>query len=160
VEYLAASCDSLSGAWQSQTLDEDPIVENAFIKFTNGISASVTIADGFNVRLSGRTGVLEVPANGIWIELDRQLSTTDPYQRERQKIVVEPLQSGTQRAFSELASAVRDGHATGISAREIEQASAILLGCAFSSLQGGRRISLAELPDDFLVTGRFGELYA
>jgi hypothetical protein len=51
------------------------------------------------------------------------------------------------------------GGNTSIGGRELELASKILLGRVVSYLEGGHRIVLINVPDDFAVTGRCGQLY-
>ncbi len=160
VSHLSATCDVAATARSGDVVDADPIVENAFIKFANGVHGLIATASGSSVRLAGTTGILEVPGDGAWIEADTLPPEGDPYQRSHRRIEVQPVQSGTQRAFAELAAAVRHGNATSIGWRDVELASSLLLGCAYSSVEGGRRISLAEVSDNFTVTGRFGELCA
>ena len=49
---------------------------------------------------------------------------------------------------------------TGISVGEIEMIHRALLGLAQSEMLDGRAVAPKDIADDFVVTGRFGDLYA
>jgi predicted dehydrogenase len=158
VEYLQASCE-MPAACQ-RVVDADPILENAFVKFSNGVGGSLTAMPGVSLRLGGTTGSVTVGANGAWLECETIPDTHQPYRRRYERSESQPPFSGTQQALRELARAVRENGDGPITAREIELGCNILLGCAYSSWEGGRRIRPQDVPEDFTVTGKFGELYA
>jgi hypothetical protein len=136
VNYLSGTYDVAASAWSGNVLDADPVLENVFIEFANGDHASTTAATGTGVRLTGTTGILEVPENGVWIESGTLPPEDDPYQRNQSQIDVLRIQSGSQRAFAELAEAVRYGGNTSIGGRELEPASNLLLGPCVFVLEG------------------------
>ena len=53
-------------------MDDDPIIENAFIKFKNGVNGLITSASGMNTRISCSQGTLTVGADGSWIEIEKE----------------------------------------------------------------------------------------
>ncbi|MBI4324220.1 MAG: Gfo/Idh/MocA family oxidoreductase, partial [Chloroflexi bacterium] len=108
IEYVQATCVLPPEGVQRHMVDADPVLENAFVRFANGINGAITAATGLNVRIAGTLGNLVVAADGSWIELAQKARPEDPYQLHQQRWEPSPTQSGTQRAFSELAAAVRD----------------------------------------------------
>ena len=160
VEYVQGSCvfnTPLSS--KSLIVDDDPLVEGALIKFGNGVSGLITSRAGGNVTLCGTEGNLIVAADGSWLELQTREGKT-PYFREVSRVNVLPKMSGTQRVFYELVNAIQSGTPLSITPEEIELSQQILLSIAFSSLQNGRRVGLLEIPEEFTVTGKFGDQYA
>jgi len=160
VEYVQGACRFGAAYDESrQLLDDDPVVEQAIIKFKNGVSGVVVSRGGGNVTLCGTKGNLVIAADGSWIDLQKKNQNT-PYFTQISRLEVEPLMSGVQRAFSELAMAVREGTPLSITPLEIETSQKILLGIAYSAIQYGQRLTLERIPDSFFVTGRFGDLLA
>ncbi|MGZ6332866.1 MAG: Gfo/Idh/MocA family protein [Bdellovibrionota bacterium] len=160
VESVQGSCKINASAIDSPMLiDDDPVVENAFIKFKNNVTGLITSRSGKNVTLCGTAGNIIVAADGSWIEIQRR-GATGPYFSAVEKIEVDPKMSGTQRAFCELAAAILGGQPPSINADVVELSQEVLLSIALSSIQNGRRVGLSELPEAFTVTGRTGNLFA
>jgi predicted dehydrogenase len=159
VDYLQASCAIKEGAIDGNLVDDDPILENAFVKFSNGINGVITSSAGLNIRLSGTTGTLVVMADGSWIEVHRKKDQRSPYNTLVQQIEIRPSTSGTQKVFQELTDALKVSGELSIRPEEIAISQSILLSFALSSILGGSKLAINELPTDFTVTGRFGSLY-
>lgn len=160
VESVQATCAIPSEAVTGLTVDADPKVENAFIQFTNGVRATLTCAGGLHTHLSGEHGTLTVRADGSCLEWNRKTAPDDAYPLAHGRRLPVVTMSGTQRAFSELAEAVRTGGPLGITPEEIALGCDLLFAMVWSSLQGGRRVSPAELPAQLTLTGRTGNLFA
>lgn len=160
VEYVQATCLIEPGAVNGPTVDDDPIVENAFIKFNNGVNGLITSASGMNTRISCSQGSLTVGADGSWIDIEKKDKTSNPSCHSTKRFRVSPAMSGTQRAFSEVAGSFSEGAGLSMNWEEIMVGQKLLLGIAYSSVCHGKRTDLSDLDDDFTVTGRCGHLYA
>lgn len=71
-----------------------------------------------------------------------------------------PQASGTQRAFAELIAAVQGNGPAPISPAEILRSNQLSFAVAWSALQGGRQVKLADVPEDLTITGRQSQNYA
>ncbi|MGD2187827.1 MAG: Gfo/Idh/MocA family oxidoreductase [Desulfobacterales bacterium] len=161
VDFVQAYCDIKASKSNALFLDDDPILEFAFVKFKNGVNGIVTSASGLNIRLSGTDGTLNIVGDGSWLEIRKKTSNQTPYHLKVDKLIVESELSGTQRAFSELISAVRgDNNKLSITTETVCAGQRILLSIAQSSILGGQKIDPLQLDESFTVTGKFGEYYA
>ncbi|HZU83465.1 MAG TPA: Gfo/Idh/MocA family oxidoreductase [Polyangiaceae bacterium] len=141
-------------------VDEDPFVESAFVRFASGMTGLITSGGGNDTLVSGTHGTVTVAADGAWIETRRRERDDDAYPTRWSRSTPRIAQSGTQRAFAELAAAVGGARAPSISLAEIEASQQIVLLAAWSSLHEGRMVTPAELPLDFTVAGAFRGRYA
>ncbi len=160
VEFVQAACALPPEAVQGHIVDADPKVESAFIQFANGVHATLTCAGGLHTHLAGEHGTLTVGADGSWLEWNRKTTPDAAYPLACQRWQPAAGLSGTQRAFQELAAAVRGQGVLGVTPEEIALGCDLLFGIAWSSLQDGRRVSLTDAPADLTVTGRSGALFA
>lgn len=160
VEFVQATCVIPSEVVQGHVVDADPKVEGALIQFANGVRATITCAGGLHTHLAGDEGTLTVGADGSWLEWNRKATPDAAYPLAHERHVPPAVISGTQRAFSELAAAVRGGDPLGITPEEIALGCDVLFAIVWSSLQGGRRVSPAEVPAALTITGRSGALFA
>lgn len=161
VHFVQAYCDRTDPHCNSSFVDDDPIVEYAFVKFNNGVNGIITSASGLNTRLSGTEGTLNIVADGSWLELRKKSSTQTPYHLSVDKIFVQSELSGTQQAFLELISAItRNLKELSIATNEIAANQRILLALALSSILDSRKIDPLQLDESFTVTGKFGSYYA
>lgn len=160
VDFVQATVASPPEAITGHIVDADPKVENAFIQFANGVRATLTCAGGLHTHLVGEHGTLTVGADGSWMESNRKAMPNAAYPLAHERWQPDASLSGTQRAFSELATTVRSQGPLGIAPDEIALGCDILFAIAWSSLQGGRRVTLAEVPADLTITGRSGALFA
>jgi len=161
VSDVQATLAPESVQWDSDlTVDSDPLVEHAFFRFANGVSGVIGRTPGLSVRLGGVDGTLTIHGNGHSLQLSRRSEPSSPYFWEQQFRSVAMGSSATVTAMRELAASIVDDLAPPISPREIEVGTRMLLGCVWSHLQGGRRVTLDEVPKHLTVTGRSGNLYA
>jgi predicted dehydrogenase len=153
VESVQANCSFEPGALQGRLLDADPMVESASVRFAGGLHAAITSTPGKHLRARGARGAVSVEANGTRV-------MRAPAGGAPQPVAFDIERSGTQQAFLELALAVRDGASSGITTSEILLSNRLGFACAWSAIQGGRRVRLDEVPEDFTITGRQGPNYA
>lgn len=140
-------------------VDSDPIVDMAFLEFEHGVSAIITAGHGFNARIYGTSGSVTVVGDGTRVELRHKVAGR-PYELEHRDLPFSSTISGTQQAFLNLVSYINDGKATGLSVEDIEQVHRVLFAMAISELERGTAINPVDVPPDFFVSGRFGDLYA
>lgn len=161
VDYVQATCAIAPEAVRGDEVDTDPVVEHAFVKFANGAAGLITATPGMSTRVAGTRGMVVVEADGRRATVSTKAAPDSPYHDAGTPLTpLPPTPSGTQQALTELAAAVMGGRAVSITAEEIAVGQHVLLACALSSLRGGRRVALSEVPDDFCVTGRTEGLYA
>lgn len=160
VEYVQADCTIASGSVGQGRIDDDPVLEHAYVKMKNGVSASISKAGGFNTRLSGSRGTIHILGDGERLELHAPAAPGSGYQRPVLTETPTPERSATQVAFLELRAALLDGRDAPMPLAAIERGQEMLFGFALSSLNGGARSSLVEVSPDLVITGRSGEHYA
>lgn len=161
VDFLQAFCEVKDPARNSSIVDDDPVVEYAFIKFANGVNGIISSASGLNTRLAGTEGAITIIADGSWLEIRKKKSAQTPYHLRVHKLLVDSELSGTQRAFLELILAISGNEKQlSITTDEIVVSQRILLGLALSSIQDSRKIVLHQVDELFTVTGKFGSYYA
>jgi scyllo-inositol 2-dehydrogenase (NAD+) len=142
------------------TINSDPIIENAFFKFKHGKTASIVRGGGFNIRIAGKRGNLKVHADGAFIQVNRGTTEPSAYYQEQEMITFSPTASATSIALTELIESVKNDSAPPISLKAIETGTKMLMGCIWSSLNEGKIIHSNDIPDDLIVTGKTGHLYA
>jgi len=160
VQSVQASCVVRNVSADGMTVDDDPVVENALVRFENGVSGVITAARGMNTRISGTKGMLTVLADGSGIEIRANRSGTGPYFLDLASVTSSVTVSGTQSCMVELANSIRSPTVPTIALDEIRAGLAILLAAVYSNLKKGRAVDLNEIPPQFTVTGRSGALYA
>ncbi len=157
VDHVQATC-RIAGQVRGNVLDEDPLIEQATVRFANGILGHIGASGGMHTTLGGSRGSLMIACNGSWLELRKPSGS---YFAWPEKLEIVPTASGTQTAFAELAEAVAGRRPLlAIEPGEIELSHALLFAFVASSLREGRRIRLEEVDPEFTVTGRSGDLYA
>jgi predicted dehydrogenase len=156
LDFVQGHCHFSSPYQSTDTfIDDDPLVDFAFFKFKNGLSAILTRAAGYNVRLACSKGILVINGNGEYIEI----YTGQYYFSHREVRTISIAQSATQRVFNRLLQACETGSSGPISAMEIKTGLQMLYAVVYSSLREGKRISLTDIPADFAISGRVGNLY-
>lgn len=161
VKHVSAQCQIPEDAVQGDLVDTDPIVENAYIKFADGVKGLITSMGGMNTRIAGTKGVVEIVGDGSYIVLHRQQHTNTHLFLKESKQNAETDLSGTQQAFTELAQAhLGKRPVPGIRYEEIAAGLNLLLAITLSALRGGVKVMPSEVEQDFTVTGRSGDLYA
>lgn len=142
------------------TVDADPYVENAVLRFESGLLGTITCAGGLNTRLSGEDGVLSVLADGTALELRRRSNPNSAYFQDVALTECDPATSGTVNALRALRAAIVEEAASPIDPADIEEGQKLLLSIARSAMESGAAFDPAMLEEAFTVNGRFGELYA
>lgn len=158
VEAIQARMTFETAAWSERVLDADPIVEALSIQFRGRLSATILPTGSGVVRLICERGEYVIGGNTSWLAV-REYGTGIRVSGERE-VSVPFTMSGRRRALMELASAVRGEGATSYSAADILRSNQLGLAGAWSAVNQGRMVRLDEVPDDFTVTGRKGDLFA
>lgn len=137
-----------------EVLDEDPIVQHGYVRFSGEYTASITQAGGQSLRLCGEKGGLSIRGDGLAMTYhshqDNHVEEFGPHHGD----------SGVMVALSELRDGLNNGTPTSFGLEDLELNTRLLLCLAYSTFAGGRPVRPEELPDDFVVTGRFKTLYA
>jgi predicted dehydrogenase len=159
IQEIQGLCQ-FSGDISDTLIECDPIVESSFIKFSNGISASINPTGVLNVRISCSKGNLTIHGNGFCIEINRQKNQKD-YFHSIEEIVVPSSLSGTQHMVQDLCSAVSEEKPLSlISPDEILASQIILFGIVTSALNKGIIVKPEDINEDLKVTGKTGNNYA
>ncbi len=141
-------------------IDSDPIIENAFYKFSNGVSGIISQANGANVRVACSKGNLTIHGDGSSIEINRSKNMID-YFDSYEDIHMKSKKSGTQTILTDLKNSIENNiPLTCISPKEILCGQLMLFGIVESTLQDGKIIYPSDIRGDLIITGRTGELYA
>lgn len=159
-EYVQATLSHPHAAWDGYQLDADPRIENAFIKFANGVNAVITRGHGLHVHVGGPDGTISVLSDGTLIEWRRKSHNDSVYPTEKVEIVPTVGYSGTEQALRDLAFAVQGIERSSMNIEDVRSGTQLMFSVAWSSLHGGRRVSVDEVPGSFVVTGRSGDLFA
>jgi predicted dehydrogenase len=159
IQNIQGVC-TFSGDVSECLIDCDPIVESSFIKFTNGISASINPTGILNVRISCSKGNLTIHGNGYCIEINRRKAQKD-YFHSIEVIDVPSSLSGTQHMVQDLCSAVLEERPLRfINPSEIVAGQIMLFGIVTSALNKGVLVKPTDLNEELIVTGRTGNNYA
>lgn len=161
VEYISAIC-SFDKDYDKDSLiiDSDPLVESAFVRFKNGISANITQSEGNNVRIQLTRAIITINGDGYSIDLNTEDNIKMGFHKLERKYA-EPNKSGTQIMFDDLARAVLNkSKIESINPEEILCGFRLLIGIVESALKDGTKIDYDDIRDNLVVTGRFGDLYA
>jgi predicted dehydrogenase len=158
---VQASLDPASLVMSSErTVDSDPVIEHAHFRLSNGVTANITRGRGLNVRMCGSHGSLTVHANGSAMELHTKSQPASPYFLESKSIRPDPGRGATVNALTELADSVVADAPSPIDFNSAIGGLEMLLGCVWSHLNDGRRISNSHIPLDLTVMGKTGANYA
>lgn len=160
IEFVQSTCLIEPGTIEGDIIDIDPLVENAFVKFSNGVNGIISSAGGMNTRISGTKGNITIGADGSWIRLFKPKTQSSAYFLDELPIESNSTISGTRQAFADLSSALLHSTSLGISVEEIVLSQQMLFAMVMSSLEGGRRVWIDEVNESLTVTGRCGEFYA
>jgi predicted dehydrogenase len=133
-ESVQADLDLGESQIEGDTLDGDPPIRMAQIRFSGGVGATIVAADSGDVELHGRAGSLCVRADGAEVRVRRPASGVD---------LGWLLDESAERVAED---AVRNQE--------------ILFAMAESELGGGRRVALPLPRRGLRITGRSGHLYA
>jgi scyllo-inositol 2-dehydrogenase (NAD+) len=142
-------------------VDDDPVVETATVMFENGVIGIINAAGGLSVKLSLTGGEITIGADGSWLEISRHNKhIRTPYYYDKQTIISQPVKSAMQIAIEELRDQIRVGRSPSITLGEVIEAQRLLFAIVLSELNGGHRFTADDVPDDFIITGRTGDLFA
>ena len=142
-------------------IDDDPVVETATVMFENGVIGIINAAGGLSVKLSLTGGEITVGADGSWLEIcrpNRHIRT--PYYYDKQIVTSQPVKSAMQVAIEELRDQIISSITPSITFSEVIEAQRLLYAVVLSELKGGARFSVTDVPDNFIITGRTGNLFA
>jgi predicted dehydrogenase len=157
VESAQATCAIPEGAVRGNVIDADPTLENAFVRFADGIAGAITSGSGYDTRLDGSEGRLSILADGARLVLERRESDRSPYLAPAEALAFEAAASPSARAFRELVDALRTGAPTATPPDAVEAGQRLLMAIALSAAEGGHPVRPSEVPQDFTVTSRFGD---
>ncbi len=161
VEYISAICSFNKDYTKKECIiDTDPLVENAFIKFKNGISANIIQNEGNNVRIQLTHAIITINGEGYSIDINTEDKIKGAFHKLERKFA-EPNKSGTQIMFADLAQAVlSSSNVESILPEEILCGTKILSGIVESALKDGAKVFFKDIRNDLIITGRFGNLCA
>lgn len=140
-------------------VDSDPVLEMGLMRFAS-CSALITTAPGSDVVLACEQGTISILGDGERIEIRRMSRERRGYLGEPETEIVRPEFSGLQVALIELRDALREGKLPSGNAKLALLGQRALFALVLSAIRGGAQLSPAEVPSDFTVTGRSGNLYA
>jgi len=158
VEAIQARMSYELAAWKGKVLDADPLVEGLAIQFGGGVCATILATGAGVVRVICEKGEYVIGGNTSWLVIHERGSGME--WRQPRPVSVPFTMSGRQRALMELAAAVRGEATTCYTAADILRSNQLGLASAWSAVNEGRVVGIAEVPDDFVVTGRKGDLFA
>lgn len=141
-------------------VDSDPVVEGALFNFESGAVGRISKAGGLNVRIAGSRGTLVIHADGTSIQIDRPRDGQKTYFLDHSFLPKQNIRSATLIAFEEMLLTINHSRPPQIAPSEIESGLRMLVGCAWSQMQGGRPVAANEVPDNLIVTGKCRGLYA
>ena len=147
--------------WDGRVLDVDPQLAMGLLRFGNGFTALLTAAPGCDASVVCERGIVSVLADGAAIECraptpGKGAAYFDAVQSEK----IQPGPSGLQIALSELRDAILTGAPTSGGIHLALSGQRALFALALSGLNSGTEVALRDVPRDFTVTGRSGDLYA
>jgi len=161
IDYVSALC-TFDKKYDSKEIfvDNDPFVESAFVKFRNGIAASITPNDGNNIRIHLTKAILVINSDGFSIDIFTEGEIKGKF-TNLNRIYAEVGKSATQRLFADLTNAlINIEPVAAITAEEIVGGTRILSAIVESGLNNGAKINAEEIRDKLFITGRFGDFYA
>ena len=161
VESVQANLALEPGTTQDNAVDSDPVLLSATIQFENGIVGQIVPEAGLSVDVAGTKAGLSVLGDGAYIlhrtyglSLECKADTQWNFEADGASV------SGRLRAFEDLRNAVVHGKPGLIQLSQVAEQHRVLFAMVQSHLEGGRRVSLAEVDPALTVTGRQGGLAA
>ncbi len=147
--------------WDGKVLDGDPQLAMGLLRFTNGFSALLTAAPGCDAAVACERGIVSVLSDGFAVECrfptpGKRANYFNAVETEQ----VRPSPSGIQVALAELRDAILTGAPLSGGVHLALSGQRALFALALSGLNNGTEIALRDVPRDFSVIGRSGELYA
>lgn len=158
-EYVQANCEFANEFQQGYLVDDDPIIDFAFVKFKNGITGSIIPANGMNATIHCSRGEVTVWADGHSLTWTDE-STSLPFQSDRHFKQEPVFTSGTQNAFIELYAHLIGRSQKLITSNEILANQSLLTGIFQSSRNAGKKVYFNDVDENIVVTGAQGKLHA
>jgi len=161
LDFVTALCtfDKVYAA-NEMFIDNDPVVETAFVKFKNGVAATITPNDGNNIRIHLTKAILVINSDGYSIDVFTEGEIKGKF-TNLNRIYAVDSRSATQHLFDDVANAVINSTTVAaISHEEIVAGTKILSGIVASGLKNGAKVKAEEIRDNLVITGRFGDFYA
>lgn len=152
-ESVCGRVDIPEGAILGETIDADPTVRFARVRFSSGVQGAITAAGGMDVRLSGSAGTIRVLSDGAALELSRPSVPGGAYFDQIERIPVGDSPSGTAAAFAGLRDAIRGVGPMPMPHGDVALGQRILGAIVVSSLDGGRETPLSAVPSGLTITG-------
>jgi predicted dehydrogenase len=160
VEWVSASLAINSGAVAGLTVDDDPVIEQAHVRFASGVHGTITSGGGLNVLLGCERGEVGVMADGRQVQVNRPTSDSGGYYVD-QYLNSGPFQrEGSAAAIRTIVTAIREGLTAPHSIDQALYGLRVLFAMVMSELAGGRRVSPEDVHPSLTVTGRIGDKYA
>ena len=161
IKYIQGNCSFINNYEldDDNFIDNDPLVNNAFIEFNNNIKGIITQTKGTSTRLSCSKGIITIYSDGKSLEI-MEFDKTGYYIKDSEIININILKSSTENAFEELINSVNNIENLPISPEEIHAGMVILNGILYSSLKGGIKIKSEEIPKNLIISGKNLNLYA
>jgi predicted dehydrogenase len=154
IDYIQARAEIDKKFISKNKIDADPIIKFGLIKFKNGISASITEANGQNIKLICKKGEILIAQNGKFLKLLTKKRNYIIKQFKRGRL------SATQIAINEIRNNILNGKPLGISPSEILNGQKILIALASSAANNGQKIRISSINKKLSVTGKTNNLYA
>ncbi len=162
LEYVQGNCTFIDDYIPDNymVIDNDPLINHAFFKFKNGITASISPTRGLNTRITCEKGILTVYSDGTWLEINDIHGTG--YINKGRIIEVDTTLSATVNAFSELLEIAKGNSKIEmpVTNNEIITGLIMLNGLTLSSFKGGIKVKPEDIPEEMVVTGKMGNWYA
>lgn len=159
-EFVHAYSSSLISEVSENIIDLDPIVDNCYFRFSNGVTASSSPAETFNTNIYGKKGYIIVQGDGMYIQVYKQ-GKIPLYFHDLETYNVNATMSGTQHLFEDLSDAVlNDKPIMHISPLEILANQRMLSGIAQSAINKGQVLDFKDLNEELVITGRSGGMFA
>ena len=160
IEVQAELVDATVIRLSDATIDSDPVVSYAQFWFDGGVRGLIIRGGGCSVRVNGTHGTLEILSDGTSINLRKPNGPQKGYFLLHQTIFPVIQRSATVVAIEELVRNINGESIESISHDEIYFGMQMLWGRVFSHLQQGKKCLLSDIPNDLIITGRFGNVYA
>jgi scyllo-inositol 2-dehydrogenase (NAD+) len=163
LEYVQAELDLDPTSVVGRTVDLDPLVRFAHLRFKNGLSAFIVPGDSYDVHLVLSRGQITVRNNGLQIE-ERRPSKNSNYSDALFSSTFYggwgKFPSPTLVCMSSLAKAVLEGIYLGSGLDLAVTNQEVLFGMLGSHLSDGARIKLPVVREGWIMNARTGNYFA
>ena len=143
----------------NNVVDDDPRLVMGLLRFAGGCTGLISNAAGCDVDIACEQGRVSVGVDGTTVEC-RWAIDGSGYFRGFESHVVRPEQSGLEVALSELRDNVTQGTPNSTAFTRALNGHQALLALALSGTRQGSAVRVADVSDDFTITGRQGSRFA